>query len=83
MVDAEAFARKAVVLAMRMDSLNQPAKVLVDLAEVLRIADRAGEAHPIVQQAILLYEQKGNAAAAARTRRLLSAPDPASAGKSA
>ena len=40
----------------------------MDLAEVLRLADRTEEAAPIVEEAIDLYEAKGNLASAGRAR---------------
>jgi hypothetical protein len=39
--------------------------------EVLRIGDRAHEAHGAAEHALSLYERKGNLPEAARTRSLL------------
>ena len=44
---------------------------LLDLAEVLRLAGRPGEAVPPVEQAIDLFDRKGNVVSAERARRLL------------
>ncbi len=49
------------------------ADALMDLAEVLRIAGRDAESGPFVEQALELYEQKGNVVAAAKARRILDA----------
>jgi ATP/maltotriose-dependent transcriptional regulator MalT len=62
----EALARDAVRLVEQTDALNQRAKVLLDLAEVVR---HRGEASLLVEQAIALYELKGNDAAATFARR--------------
>jgi hypothetical protein len=58
-----------VVLAGQTDALNQRAKILLDLAEIVRRRGRLRDASSIAEQAIELYERKGNesAAAAART----------------
>jgi hypothetical protein len=42
----------------------------MDFVEVLRTAGRNEESVPVVQQALQLYEQKGNIVAAERARNL-------------
>jgi len=68
--DAASLARDAVRLAERTDWLNQHAKVLSDLGEVLRLADHVDEAANAFDRATEIYERKGNVAALARTRAL-------------
>ncbi|HTS01893.1 MAG TPA: adenylate/guanylate cyclase domain-containing protein, partial [Thermoanaerobaculia bacterium] len=68
--DAEALAREAASLAAETDDVNMRADTLVDLAHVLRAAGRDAEADGEVGRALDLYEEKGNAVAAARTRTL-------------
>jgi tetratricopeptide (TPR) repeat protein len=62
---AERLAREATALASRTDYLDVRARALADLAEVLRLAGRPEESAAAVHEAIRLYEQKGNVAAAA------------------
>jgi len=68
---AEAFAREAVAFAAESDFLDSHGDALVDLAEVLRLADRPQEAATALDQAVQLYERKGNVFSAGRTRALL------------
>jgi tetratricopeptide (TPR) repeat protein len=68
---AEALAREAVALAGETDFLVLRADALMDLAEVLRFAEREGETAPVLEQALELYEQKGNVVGAERARGLL------------
>ncbi len=70
---AERLGREAVEIVERTDSVNHHAKVLVDLAEVLRVAARQDEAVALVQRAVDLYKLKGNVVAVERARSLLSA----------
>jgi hypothetical protein len=63
---AESLARDAVALAERTDALNLRARVRLDLAEVL--ADRPADAAAEVEEAVRLYERKGNTVAAERAR---------------
>jgi tetratricopeptide (TPR) repeat protein len=70
-IEAEELARESVELAFRTDSVNMQADALVDLAETLRLLHRAGEAQEILEQAVELYEKKGNVVSAASTRALL------------
>lgn len=69
--EGEALARESLRLAEETDELNHKAKVLLDLAEVLRSADRAGEASEAVEAAIELFNRKGNIAAARQAKVLL------------
>jgi hypothetical protein len=41
------------------------------LADVLCLAERPGEAAPLIQEAFRLYEQKGNVVSAGKARSLL------------
>ena len=75
--EAEAMGRRAVHLAERTDALNLHANALIGLAEVLRLDARVAEASILVEEALHLYEQKGNTVAAARTVQFLSAAMPA------
>jgi len=68
---AELLAREAVELAERTDALNQRAQALLDLAEVLRAGEQFIKARALVEEALELYERKGNLVGAAETRRLL------------
>jgi class 3 adenylate cyclase/tetratricopeptide (TPR) repeat protein len=65
---AERLAREATELVRRTDWLNIRAGCELDLAEVLRAADRHGEALAAIDEAIRLYEQKQNVAGAAKAR---------------
>ena len=65
----ERLAREAVRVAAETDLLSAHAQVLVDLAEVLALAGKDGR--PEVEQALALYEQKGNLVMAERTRAKL------------
>jgi class 3 adenylate cyclase/tetratricopeptide (TPR) repeat protein len=69
--EAEQLARESVELAFQTDGVNMQADALVDLAETLRLLHRAGEAQEILEQAVELYEKKGNVVSAASTRALL------------
>jgi hypothetical protein len=68
--EAEALARGAVALIEPTDLLSHHGDAMVDLAEVLRMSNRLEESHDHTRSALALYEAKGNAAAAARTRSL-------------
>ena len=77
-VAGEALVREAISRAARTDDLNLHADKLMDLAEVLRFTERAGEAGSVTADALELYEAKGNlvssSKAAARLRS--AAPGP-------
>jgi ATP/maltotriose-dependent transcriptional regulator MalT len=69
--EAEALAREATSLAAETDDVNMRADTLIDLAQVLRAGGRDPEAGEAAARALELYEGKGNAVAAERTRSLL------------
>jgi Flp pilus assembly protein TadD len=69
--EAERLGREAVNWSQRTDFLNWRGDVLLDLAEVLRAAGKPDEARTAVEQALALYEQKGNVVSANAARRLL------------
>ena len=66
--EAEALARAAVALVEPTDLLSHRGDAMLDLADVLRIAGRPAEADRATRAGVALYERKGNAAAAARSR---------------
>ena len=70
---AEARARAAIELLGTSDSLDLRGGALADLGEVLHAADRHGEARQIEEEALRLFEQKGNVASAGRLRRFIAA----------
>jgi tetratricopeptide (TPR) repeat protein len=70
-VEAERLARKAVTLLEGTDDIQFHADALMALAEVLRVAERPSEAVHAVEQALSLYEQKGNVVSARKARALL------------
>jgi tetratricopeptide (TPR) repeat protein len=69
--EAESLAREATARAQATDYPNWRAAALEDLAEVLRSLGRHLEANDRVREAVLLYERKGNVAAAGRARATL------------
>jgi tetratricopeptide (TPR) repeat protein len=71
--DAERLAREAVALGEATDLLNWHGSALTSLAEVYASTGRADEAREQLEQALALYEQKGNIVAAARARGRLEA----------
>jgi class 3 adenylate cyclase/tetratricopeptide (TPR) repeat protein len=68
---AEDLAREAVALAQPTDALDMRADALVDLVEVLRLVGRKDEPKGVLEDALRLYEQKGNVVSAARARDVL------------
>jgi tetratricopeptide (TPR) repeat protein len=68
---AEACAREAVRLVEQTDDLNSQGRALMDLAEVLELAGRPDEAVATVEQALELFERKGNVVSAEKARALL------------
>jgi tetratricopeptide (TPR) repeat protein len=68
---AESLAREAVAISERTDDLAQRGRALLDLAEVLELAQRNEEAARLVDRALDLFEQKGNVVLAQETRKLL------------
>src|SRR5215211_5740827 len=71
LAEAERVAAEAVELAAGSDMLGMRAGALLDLAGVLGLAGRDGEALPLAGQALELAERKGHRVAAARARELL------------
>jgi tetratricopeptide (TPR) repeat protein len=69
--EALALADDAVAIAAGTDSLNQRAKILLDRAEVLQLAESSSGAGEAAEEAARLFEAKGNAVAARRVRKLL------------
>jgi DNA-binding SARP family transcriptional activator len=65
---AEALARAALDEQKGCDEIEKLADMLLDLAEVLALADRADEAVPVIEEATRLYDRKGNVVSA-RTAR--------------
>ncbi|MET0770399.1 MAG: AAA family ATPase, partial [Solirubrobacteraceae bacterium] len=74
---AEALAEEAVTLIAASDLLNDHGDVLLARAEVLRLAGRDADAGRIREQAVELYERKGNLVSAARARSWPTVPAPA------
>jgi class 3 adenylate cyclase/tetratricopeptide (TPR) repeat protein len=72
--EAERVGREAVAIAAATDVLDLQAQALADLAEVLRLAERSEESRALVEEAIRLYDQKGNVVAAGQLRALLAGP---------
>jgi tetratricopeptide (TPR) repeat protein len=69
--EAVELACEAVALAEETDMLNDHANALADLGEIYVAAGRAGEGHARLEQALALYEQKGNLVAVDRAGRRL------------
>ena len=68
---AEMLVNEAATLVAGTDVLNDHAVVMLDVAEVLRLAGRAGDAARFVEKARDLFELKGNVVSAADARTLL------------
>jgi class 3 adenylate cyclase/tetratricopeptide (TPR) repeat protein len=68
---AVALAEEAVVLAADTDYLNMQGDARKDLAEVLSLAGRNGEAASRSREALGLYKRKGNIVSAGRVRTML------------
>jgi class 3 adenylate cyclase/tetratricopeptide (TPR) repeat protein len=68
---AEALAREAVALVEPTDLRSHHADAMLDLAEVLRACGRDAQSEQAIRTGLSLYENKGNAAGAARARALL------------
>jgi len=66
--EAKRLLRAAVALVETTDMINFHADALGDFAEIDRLAGRTDEARTHLEQALGLYEQKGNLAAAASVR---------------
>ena len=74
--EAERLAREGVDLVLGTDMLPLRADAQADLSEVLRLAEKLDEAEAARLEAIRLYEQKGNVAAAAALADTASGIDP-------
>ncbi|HET9309772.1 MAG TPA: adenylate/guanylate cyclase domain-containing protein [Actinomycetota bacterium] len=66
--EAIRLAREAVALGDRTDMLDDRASARLDLAEVLGLAGRPDEAATALEEALALYERKGNVVMAGRVR---------------
>jgi class 3 adenylate cyclase/tetratricopeptide (TPR) repeat protein len=66
--DAERLGRRAVELGEQTDALNIHADALLALSEIFRLDGRAPEARTACEDAVRLYETKGNSTAAAQAR---------------
>jgi class 3 adenylate cyclase/tetratricopeptide (TPR) repeat protein len=71
--EALALAHEAVDIIRGTDSPVMQGDALMDLAEVLRLAGRPGEAVETLEEALVLQERKGNLVSAARIREWLRA----------
>ena len=69
--EAEALAREGVALAADSEFVVLHADVLLDLAEVLDLAGSPEEARAATDEAMSIYERKGNVAAARKARSLM------------
>jgi class 3 adenylate cyclase/tetratricopeptide (TPR) repeat protein len=69
--EAGALSQDAVRLAAQTDSVDFHAGVLVDMAEVLRLAGRTEESVGAAEEALSLYERKENVVSAEQARGLL------------
>jgi len=68
---AEDLAGEAVDIARRTDYLNLYASALLALADVVAIGGRPGQAIPIIEEARVVYDRKGNLVMAEKARTLL------------
>jgi class 3 adenylate cyclase/tetratricopeptide (TPR) repeat protein len=69
--EAERLVRAALASAGETDFIRLEANALLDLAEVLRLAERFGEAAAATREALQLFEQKGDVVSAGKARTLL------------
>ena len=65
---AEDLAREALEAVEQTDDLNRQARVLADLADVVRQAGREAEATSLQERALALFERRGNVVSAGRLR---------------
>ncbi len=73
--EAERHAREAVELTAATDALDMHGNALVDLADTLALGGREEEAATCLEDALVLYERKGNDVSAERTRARLTASE--------
>src|SRR5437773_10100097 len=71
--EAERLAREAVAVCAETDMLDAQGDVYADLADVLLLTGKAGEASAALEQALERHERKGNLVMAGRTRDRLAA----------
>jgi tetratricopeptide (TPR) repeat protein len=71
--EAEHLIRGAVGLAEQTNLLEIRGDTIVDLAEILSLAGRPAEAAAALDEAVALYERKGNVVSASRARSALAA----------
>ncbi len=71
LAEAEHLAREGVEIIEPTDYLDQRAEALVGLAEILHRRDEVDAAATTARSALRLYDEKGNAVSAERTRALL------------
>jgi DNA-binding SARP family transcriptional activator len=69
--EAEALATEAVTIAGKTDALDDHGRALLDLAEVLRLANKETEAAARIDHAVRLFEQKGNLPSTRAARTML------------
>jgi tetratricopeptide (TPR) repeat protein len=69
--EAEELAREAIDIARRTDHLEMHADALLALTDVLAVGGRLAQAIPIVEEARVLYDRKGNLVMAEKARTLL------------
>jgi DNA-binding SARP family transcriptional activator len=69
--EAETIALEAATLTERTDALNDCGVVMLDVAEVYRLADRPADAAGFVEQAKGFFERKGNVVSTAEARTRL------------
>jgi ATP/maltotriose-dependent transcriptional regulator MalT len=79
--EAERLARDGAARASKTDYLVMRGESLLDLAEVLRAEGRRAEAVPVVEEALVLFERKGNVVLARRARAELIELHPARDGR--
>jgi predicted ATPase len=73
--EAERLARESVNLAEGTDFLQLRARAFMSLGQVLKLADRGGDAEAAIEQAVRLFESKGYSAGVARARGVLQESD--------
>ena len=72
--DAERTARAAVEMVSETAELSLQGDALIDLAEVIGRSGRGTEAKAVLEEALALYERKGDLTSAERARRLMLIP---------
>jgi class 3 adenylate cyclase/tetratricopeptide (TPR) repeat protein len=72
--EAEALAREALEAVEQTDDLNRHARVLVGLADIVERSGRETEAASLREQALSLYERRGNVVSAQSLRDLVRSP---------